>query len=103
MFRRLKQHDAYRALPRKVSNSILIQLHKNWPSFFEAMEVYRADPSRFTGRPRIPGYKDKEKGRGKVHAYIEMNKARLSGVAFGVASEHFETAERQQLLAWRKS
>jgi putative transposase len=63
MFHRLKHHDCYQALPRKVSNSILIQLHKNWLSFFEAMEAYRDDPSPFTGRPKLPGYKDKEKGR----------------------------------------
>jgi putative transposase len=63
MFHRFKQHDAYRALPGKVSNSILIQLHKNWLSFFEAMGAYREDPSSFTGRPKLPGYKDKEKGR----------------------------------------
>jgi putative transposase len=63
IFQRLKHHDCYRALPRKVSNSILIQLHKNWLSFFEAMEAYREDPTPFTGRPRLPGYKDKEKGR----------------------------------------
>lgn len=63
IFHRLKHHDAYRALPRKVSNSILIQLHKNWLSFFEGMQAYQEDPSQFTGRPKLPGYKDKEKGR----------------------------------------
>jgi len=63
MFHRLKQHDCYRALPRKVSNSILIQLHNNWVSFFEAMKAYQEDPTPFTGRPKLPGYKDKGKGR----------------------------------------
>ena len=63
IFHRLKTHEAYCALPRKVSNSILIQLHKNWISFFEATESYKENPSQFTGRPQIPGYKDKEKGR----------------------------------------
>jgi putative transposase len=63
IFHRLKQHDAYRALPCKVSNSILIQLHKNWLSFFEASKAYQDDPSSFTGRPKLPRYKDKEKGR----------------------------------------
>jgi putative transposase len=61
IFHRLKQHDAYRALPCKVSNSILIQLHKNWLSFFEAFKAYQDDPSSFTGRPKLPRYK--EKGR----------------------------------------
>jgi putative transposase len=63
IFHRLKQHGCYQALPRKVSNSILIQLHKNWESFCEALKAYQEDPSPFTGRPKLPGYKDKQKGR----------------------------------------
>jgi putative transposase len=63
IFHRLKQHEAYCVLPRKVSNSILIALHHNWTAFFKEMEAYREDPSKFLGLPRIPGYKDKEKGR----------------------------------------
>jgi putative transposase len=63
IFHRVKMHEAYCALPRKVSNSILIQLHKNWVGFFEGVAAYQENPSQFTGRPRIPGYKDKEKGR----------------------------------------
>jgi len=63
IFHRLKHHEAYCALPRKVSNSILIQLHKNWVAFFKANEAYKEDPSKFVGRPKIPGYKDKENGR----------------------------------------
>lgn len=63
IFHRLKRHDAYCALPRKVSNSILIQLHANWMAFFKAIAAYKADPSKFRGHPKIPGYKDKEKGR----------------------------------------
>ncbi len=63
MFHRLKHHEAYCALPRKVSNSILIQLHNNWQAFFKGNEAYREDPSQFVGRPKLPKYKDKEKGR----------------------------------------
>jgi putative transposase len=63
IFHRLKHHEAYSVLPRKVSNSILIALHHNWVAFFKEREAYREDPSKFLGRPRIPGYKDKEKGR----------------------------------------
>src|SRR5947207_7158228 len=32
-------------------------------AFFKANEAYKEDPSKFLGRPKIPGYKDKEKGR----------------------------------------
>jgi len=63
VFHRVKQMDCYKALPAKVANSILILLHKNWIAFFEALEAYKADPSVFTGRPRLPKYKDKVKGR----------------------------------------
>ncbi len=63
IFHRLKHHEAYCALPRKVSNAILIQLHKNWIAFFKGNEEYQADPSKFVGRPNLPKYKDKERGR----------------------------------------
>src|SRR5262249_1010909 len=63
LFHLLKQHEAYTALPRKVSNDILRQLDKNWRAFFAACEAYRADPSKFMGRPKFPKYKDKPKGR----------------------------------------
>lgn len=59
----IKHHEAYTALPRKVSNDILRQLDKNWRAFFAANEAYREDPSKFTGRPKLPRYKDKTKGR----------------------------------------
>ncbi|HEY4385686.1 MAG TPA: transposase, partial [Ktedonobacteraceae bacterium] len=36
---------------------------KNWVAFFEALEAYKTAPSLFTGRPRLPKYKDKVKGR----------------------------------------
>ena len=45
IFHRLKQQECYQALPRKVSNAILIQLHKNWVGFFEALKAYQEDPS----------------------------------------------------------
>lgn len=63
IFHRIKHMECYQALPRKISNSILILIHKNWVAFFKANEAYKADPSKFLGRPKIPGYKDKERGR----------------------------------------
>src|SRR5438046_777958 len=44
VFHQIKTHAAYRALPAKVGNSILIQLHKNWFSFFRDARV--ESPSR---------------------------------------------------------
>jgi transposase len=59
----IKEHEAYQALPRKVSDQVLIQLRNAWVGFFEAMEEWREEPSRFNGRPKLPGYKHKTQGR----------------------------------------
>ena len=63
MDKRMKQHEAYKALPAKVAQQVLIQLDKAWTSFFKAREEYAEDPSKFTGRPRLPNYKHKTEGR----------------------------------------
>lgn len=63
MHRRIKDHEAYKALPAKVAQWVLRILDKNWRSFFAAMSAWRADPSQFLGRPKLPGYKDKQQGR----------------------------------------
>ena len=59
----VKSSDAYQALPRKVSNQVLIQLDQAWTAFFEEVEAYREHPERFTGRPKLPKYKHKTQGR----------------------------------------
>ncbi len=63
MHRRMKDHEAYQALPAKVAQWVLRLLDKNWQSFFEALSAWQADPSKFLGRPKLPGYKDKQNGR----------------------------------------
>nr|WP_244422432.1 hypothetical protein [Ktedonobacter racemifer] len=59
----VKHTDAYQALPRKVSNDILRLLDKNWKSFRKGLAAWFEDPSKFLGRPKLPKYKDKQKGR----------------------------------------
>jgi putative transposase len=63
VFHLLKEHEAYCALPRKVSNDVLRQLDHDWRAFFVALEAWKVDPSQFVGRPRLPRYKDKLTGR----------------------------------------
>jgi putative transposase len=59
----MQQSPDYCALPRKVSQWVLRQLHQDWKSFFEANKVYQKDPSVFTGKPKLPKYKHKTEGR----------------------------------------
>lgn len=63
MDKRLQRTDEYEALPAKVSQQVLRSLDKAWQSFFAAMREWREHPEKFLGRPRLPGYKDKQKGR----------------------------------------
>lgn len=63
MDRRMHGHEAYHALPAKVAQWVLRLLEQNWQSFFAALAAWKADPSRFLGRPKLPGYKDKQRGR----------------------------------------
>lgn len=58
--------EPYQALPAKVSQQILMILDKNWKSFKAANQSYYETPDRFLGKPKLPKYKHKEKGRNVV-------------------------------------
>ncbi len=53
----------FRALPSQVAKEVLRKLGDNWKSFFNANKQYKKDKSKFLGRPNLPKYKDKAKGR----------------------------------------
>ncbi len=63
IYHRMKTHEAYKALPAKVSQQVLKLLDKNWKAFFEATKAYNEDPSKFLGHPKLPKYKHKTDGR----------------------------------------
>jgi putative transposase len=61
--KRMQSHEAYKALPAKVSQQILMVLDNNWKAFREGLAAYYEDPSKFFERPRPPKYKHKTQGR----------------------------------------
>jgi IS605 OrfB family transposase len=63
MDKRMQLHEAYKALPAKVSQQVLKQLAEAWKAFREAKAAYEEDLSKFTGRPCLPKYKHKTEGR----------------------------------------
>lgn len=65
IFKDSNQQD-YISLPRKVSMQVLFQIDQNFRSFFNALKSYKQNPAKFTNKPKIPGYKDKAKGRNVV-------------------------------------
>jgi putative transposase len=96
MQRRMQSHEAYKALPAKVSQQILMLLDKNWTSFLEARDSYEEDPSKFTGRPKLPKYKHKTEGRNiLVYTVQALSKPgmrdgliRPSGLPITIETEH---------------
>lgn len=67
----LNKHEAYKALPAKVAQQVLILLDKNWTSFFAAIKEYAVHPENFLGRPALPKYKHKTEGR-NILVYTEQ-------------------------------
>ena len=58
--------ECYKLLPAKSTQQTLKQLDDSWKSFFEAKKVYLKDSNKFSGVPRLPGYKDKLKGKNSI-------------------------------------
>lgn len=59
----VKSSIDYKALPAKVSCQIIRLVDRNWTSYFAAIKEFKLNPSKFTGVPSVPKYKDKIKGR----------------------------------------
>lgn len=57
-----KQVDFY-DLPVKVSNQTIMVLDKNWKSFFALCKLYSKNKSSLNGKPNLPKYLHKTKGR----------------------------------------
>lgn len=49
----------YRALRAQVAQQTIKLVYKNFNSFFKAIKAYKKSPSKFTGRPKLPKYKEK--------------------------------------------
>lgn len=103
LFHLLKETDASKALPSKVANQVLWQVHQAWKAFFEAMEASRECPDKFTGRPKLPKYLNKTQGR---HLLIfELGciwKAELRGREIAVSPLGFLGETKQQPTSVRQ-
>lgn len=56
----LQSSDNYKSLPAQSAQQTLRLLDKNWKSFFQAIKQYTKTPDKFTGKPSLPKYKDKD-------------------------------------------
>ena len=53
-----EQADYY-SLPTKISQQIQRNVATAWKSYFKAIRDYGKNPSKYQGKPRIPGYREK--------------------------------------------
>ncbi len=96
LYQAVKSQDCYIALPRKVSNQVLIQLRTAWTSFFKALAAWREAPEKFLGRPRLPKYKHKTEGRniltyenGAIHKRsLKKGLIDVSSLHLAIPTEH---------------
>jgi len=73
----LQQTDAYHELKSQPSQCTLQVLDKAWKSFFVAIKDWNKNKEKYLGRPKLPKYKDKEKGR--FTWFIKNNSAYIDG------------------------
>ena len=63
LYHLIKNTTEYKSLPSKVSALLIIDIQKVYKSYFNLMKSYKINPSKFTGKPKLPKYLDKLKGR----------------------------------------
>lgn len=52
--------EDYRALPAQTGQQVIKQVFKNFKSYFEAKKAFEKASTGFTGKPKLPKYKDKD-------------------------------------------
>ena len=55
LFKELKQDD-YRSLPTQASQGIMRSVFNDWISFYAGLKDWKSNPSKYRGKPKIPGY-----------------------------------------------
>ena len=61
----MKAYPCYQTLPAFLSQQVMKCLNAEWTGFFAALKEWNLVPSKFTGRPKPPSYKERD-GRYKV-------------------------------------
>lgn len=66
IYHQTKNLEAYRYLPTKVSKQIVRRVSEAWKGWLAAWKDWLKNPEKYLGKPKIPGYKHKERGRNVV-------------------------------------
>ena len=99
LYHLLKNTDDYKALPTKVSQLVIKQIAKSFKSYFAAARAYQKDKSKFLGKPKLPGYKHKVKGRNiLVYNYQAISKKGLKAGLIQPSRTNLSISTKQQAI-----
>jgi len=59
LMKKSENPDYMNGLPRQTAQNVLRQMARDFKSFFKANKEYNRHPEKFTGKPKLPGYKTK--------------------------------------------
>lgn len=91
----LKNEDVFRALPAKTSQQILIGLGRNWKSYFKSIKDWAKNQGKYTGKPKLPKYKDKE-GRNVVYFDYQQGTLKEGKYKFPKSDYYIETEVQKE-------
>ena len=86
----LKDEGVFKALPAKTSQQIIIKLSQNWKSFFKSIKDWSKNKSKYTGKPKLPKYKEKN-GRNIVMFDYQQVKIKNRRAKFPKTDLYIET------------
>ncbi|MGF1673261.1 MAG: hypothetical protein ACFCUV_06155 [Rivularia sp. (in: cyanobacteria)] len=66
IYHQTKNLEAYRYLPTKVSKQVVRRVSEAWKGWLAALKDWSKHPQKYLGKPKMPGYKHKERGRNVV-------------------------------------
>ncbi len=92
----LKDTPEFKALPAKVAQWVIRQVSGDWGNFWKAHQAYTQHPAKFTGRPKLPHYKDKQTGRNLLvytlqaisRPALKAGRVELSQLAIALPTQH---------------
>ena len=82
------EHDNYRSFGyARCAQQILRLFQQNLRSYFSAINDYKKNPSKYTGRPRFPKFR---KSGDRFYVIFTNQSAKLTGYAINIAPRAFE-------------
>jgi putative transposase len=55
---KLSDNEDYRNLPAQVNQQVMKQCFSDWKSYLKSLKEYKKNPSKFSGKPKLPNYKE---------------------------------------------